>query len=87
MHCNKYSEGLGFDHFYVQFLCKPLIEDNTEIFYMIDERDVPSVQCKRSLRRPKSMRKVDCLSLIFIDLYVPVLTPSLNSTETLLQLS
>jgi hypothetical protein len=31
------------------------------------------------------MRKVDGLSLIFIDFYVPALTPRLNSTETSLQ--
>jgi hypothetical protein len=35
----------------------------------------------------KSMRKVDDLSRIFIDFYVPLLTPRLNSTETSLQLS
>jgi hypothetical protein len=54
---------------------------------MIDEGDIPSVQCKMSLRGPKSMRKVDGASLIFIDFYVPVLTPHLNSSETSLQLS
>jgi hypothetical protein len=48
----------------------PLIEDYTEIFYMAGEGDVPSVQCKMSLRRPKSMRKVDGLSLILIDFHV-----------------
>jgi hypothetical protein len=46
----------------------PLIEDYTEIFYMTDEGDVPSVQYKMSLRGPKPMRTVDDLSLIFIDL-------------------
>jgi hypothetical protein len=34
-----------------------------------------------------SIRKVDDLSLIFIDFYVPALTPHLNSSETSLQLS
>jgi hypothetical protein len=71
----------------MQGLCKPLIEDYTEIFYMIDEGDVPSVQCKMNFKGSKSMRKVNGPSLIFIDLYVPLLTPSLNSTETSLQLS
>jgi hypothetical protein len=33
------------------------------------------------------MRNVDGLSLIFIYLYVPVLTPLLNGTETSLELS
>jgi hypothetical protein len=33
------------------------------------------------------MRKIDGLSLIFIDFYAPALTPRLNSTETLPQLS
>jgi hypothetical protein len=33
------------------------------------------------------MRRVDDLSLIFIDIYVPALTPRLNSTETSLQRS
>jgi hypothetical protein len=34
-----------------------------------------------------SMRKVDGLSLISIDSYVPALTPRLNSTKTSLQIS
>jgi hypothetical protein len=33
------------------------------------------------------MRKEDGLSLVFIDFYVPALSPHLNSTETSLQLS
>jgi hypothetical protein len=57
----KCSEGLGFNHFYVLSPCNPLIEDYTEIFYMTDEGDVPSIQCKMSLRGPKCMRKVDGL--------------------------
>jgi hypothetical protein len=54
---------------------------------MIDEGDIPSILCKRSLGRPMSMRKVNGLSLIFVDIYVPALTSRLNSTETSLQLS
>jgi hypothetical protein len=42
---------------------------------MTDKGDIPSIQCKMSLKGPKSMRKVDGLSLIFIDFYVPALTP------------
>jgi hypothetical protein len=37
---------------------------------MIEEGDIPSIQCKMRLREPKSMRKADGLSLIFIDIYV-----------------
>jgi hypothetical protein len=33
------------------------------------------------------MRKLDGPSLIFINFYIPALTPHLNSIETLLQLS
>jgi hypothetical protein len=54
---------------------------------MIDEGDVPSIQCEMNLREPKSVRKVDGLSLIFIDFYVPALTPRLDSIETSLQVS
>jgi hypothetical protein len=54
---------------------------------MIDKGDIPSIQCKMSLGGPKSMRKVDGMSIIFIYFYVPALTPRLNSTETSLQLS
>jgi hypothetical protein len=54
---------------------------------MIDERDIPPIQCKMSLRGHKSVRKVDGLSPIFIDFYVPALTPRLNSIETSLHLS
>jgi hypothetical protein len=71
----------------VQAPCNPLVEYYTEMFCIIDKGDLPSIQCKMSLRGPKSMRKVDGLSLIFSDLYVQVLTPHLNSTETTLQLS
>jgi hypothetical protein len=54
---------------------------------MIDEGDIPSIQCKMILPRRKSMREGDDLSLVFIDFYVPAFTPRLNSTETSLQLS
>jgi hypothetical protein len=54
---------------------------------MIDMGDIPSIQSKMSLRWPKSMRKVDGLSLIFIDFYVSALTTRLSNTETSLQLS
>jgi hypothetical protein len=50
----------------VQSPCNPLIEDYTEIFYMIDEGDILSIQRKMSLSGPKSMRKVDGVSLILI---------------------
>jgi hypothetical protein len=62
------------------------MEIYTQIFYMIDEGDTPSIQYKMSLRGPNSMRKVDELSLIFIDFYIPMFT-HLNSSETSLQLS
>jgi hypothetical protein len=65
----------------------PLIEDYTQIFYMIDEGDIPSIQFVMTLKGSKSRRKIDGLSLIFIDYYVPALTPRLSSTETSLQLS
>jgi hypothetical protein len=51
---------------------------------MIHKGDIPSVQCKISLRGPKSVRKLDGLSLN--NFYVPVLTQHLSSTKTLLQL-
>jgi hypothetical protein len=54
---------------------------------MIEEGDIPSIQYKMSLRGPMFMRKVDVPSLIFIDFYVPALTPRLNSTKPSLQLS
>jgi hypothetical protein len=40
-----------------------------------------------SLRGGQVYEKVDGLSLIFIDFYVPVLTPRLKSIEISLQLS
>jgi hypothetical protein len=46
--------------------------------------DILSIQSKMSLRGLKSMRRVDDLNLIYIDFYVPALTPHLNNTETLL---
>jgi hypothetical protein len=49
---NKCSEGLGFSHFCVQSPCNPLIKDYTQIFYMIDEGDILSIQYKVSLWGP-----------------------------------
>jgi hypothetical protein len=83
---NEYSKGFGFSHFYVQSPYNALIEDYIKIFNMIEEGDIQSIQCKMSLRGPNYMRKVDGLSRIFTDLYVPALTPRLSSTETLLLL-
>jgi hypothetical protein len=54
---------------------------------MIDEGDIPSILCVTSLRWPKSMIKIECRSLIFIDFYVSPFTSRLNYTETSLQLS
>jgi hypothetical protein len=42
---------------------------------MTDAGDIPSIQCKMSLR------KVDGLNLIFIDFYVPALTIASNSSS------
>jgi hypothetical protein len=47
---NKFSEGLGFSLFYGQSPCNPLIENYTQIFYTIDEGDIPSTEYKLSLR-------------------------------------
>jgi hypothetical protein len=49
--------------------------------------NISSIQCKMSLGGPKSMRKVDDVSLILIDFYVAASTLRLNSSETSLQLS
>jgi hypothetical protein len=54
---------------------------------MIDEGDILSIHYRTSLQGPKSMSKLDGLSLIFIGFYVLALTPRLSSTETSLQLS
>jgi hypothetical protein len=54
---------------------------------MTDKGDIPSIQCKITLRGAKSMRTVDRLSLIFTDFCVPAHTLHLSSTETSLQLS
>jgi hypothetical protein len=66
---SKCVESPGFSHFYVHFPCNPLIEDYTQIFYMIDKGDIPSIQCKMNLKGLKSIRKVDGMSFIFIDFY------------------
>jgi hypothetical protein len=63
----------------------PLIGDCTEIFYMIDEGNILSIQYKMDLRGLKYMRNVDGQKLIFIDFYIPTLTELLDSTENALQ--
>jgi hypothetical protein len=79
-------EGLGFNHFCVHSPFN-LIEDYTQIFYMIGREDIPAIQYKISLRGPKYVREVVGLSLIFVNFCVAELTPCLNGTETSLQLS
>jgi hypothetical protein len=51
---------------------------------MIDKGDIPSIQCKISLRGPKSVRKVNGLSLIFIGFMFQ--RSRLSSTETSLEI-
>jgi hypothetical protein len=58
------------------------IEDYTEIFYVIDKGDIPSIEGKMCLGDPECMRKVDGLSLIFIDIYLPAFKPLVSVTET-----
>jgi hypothetical protein len=45
------------------------------------------METKLACIKSKSMRKVDVLSLIFIDFYVPAPTPWLNSTGTSMHVS
>jgi hypothetical protein len=48
----------------VQSPCDPLIEDHTEIFYIIYKWNVPSFQCKTRLWCSNSMRQVLPLLLV-----------------------
>jgi len=50
----------------------------SKIVCFIYGRDVPSFQSKLSIDRSTSVRKVDGLNLILIDIYIPVITPHLH---------
>jgi hypothetical protein len=71
VYSNKCSEGLGFDHFDELSPCSLLIEYYSQIFYTIYKCDVQSIQCKRRLKSSNLMREVDCLYIVFINIYVP----------------
>jgi hypothetical protein len=62
----------------MQSPCEPLVEDYTEVFYMIHEGDVPSIQCEVNLRWSKSVREVDSPNYTFIDFNVPALASRFN---------
>jgi hypothetical protein len=62
----------------MQSPCNPLIEDYIQIFYMIDEGDIPSIKCEMALNWSKSVREVDGPRFILIDFDVPALAPRLN---------
>jgi hypothetical protein len=62
----------------MQSPCDPLVEDYTEVFHVIHRGDVLSVQCEMNFRWSKSMREVDGVSFVFIDINVPALAPHLN---------
>jgi hypothetical protein len=72
---------------FVQSPCNFLIEDYTEIFYTIYKLNVSSVQSKMEFRRSTTARKVDPLSLFFINFNIPTLTPGLHWAETTLDFS
>jgi hypothetical protein len=69
------ARGLGCDFLDVYSPCYPSVEDYTEIFDTIYKWYVPSIQLKFVPRHSSSFREVDRLSLPFIHLYVPALTP------------
>jgi hypothetical protein len=62
----------------VQSPCNPLIEDYTEIIYMFDKGDIPSIQCNMSLRGPKSMRKLSLKNKVKITLRLAVYRQSVR---------
>jgi hypothetical protein len=69
------AQVIGCDFLDVWSPCHPSIENDTEIFDTIYKWDDPSIQLKVVPSHSTSFRKVDRLSLPFIDLYVPALTP------------
>jgi hypothetical protein len=60
------------------------IKNYTEIFYIFYKGNVLPFQCKKSRDLSMSMGELDGLSLILIDLHVPVLTPRFHWGETAL---
>jgi hypothetical protein len=65
----------------MQSPCNPFIKYYTEIIYMIGKGNVQSIQFKMNFAGPKSMSKVDDLSLSLIYFYVPAFTLHLNSRD------
>jgi hypothetical protein len=63
------------------------LSDYTKIFHLVYKGDVPSFQCKTILDRSMPAREIDGLSLVFIDFYIPALTPRLHRSEAALELS
>jgi hypothetical protein len=62
----------------IVFICSPqviFLSNIMQIFYVSYKRYILSIYCKKRLRRSNSMRKVDRLCLVFIDLNVPALGP------------
>jgi hypothetical protein len=62
----------------MHFPCNLLVEDYTEVFYMIHKGDIPSVQRENNLRWSKPMREVDGLGFIFIYFNISALAQLLN---------
>jgi hypothetical protein len=57
------------------------------LFHVVCEGNLPSFQCKKSFDWCTPMGEVDGLSLLFINLNVPALTPQFHCGETALDLS
>lgn len=71
MYSNECSAGLGFDRFSVYSPCHMLISGYSETFYITNVMSRPFNIMKGS----NWTREVDRPSLIYIDLYIPTLTP------------
>jgi hypothetical protein len=79
------SKRISFHRFYVHFPFNHPSKDYTQILYFIYKWDAVPVHCDMNFDWCVSIGEIDCLSLILIGFYFPVLRPLLHWSEAVLQ--
>ena len=76
VHSSRYSERLGFNHFYIDFPCNFSVKVYTQVVHLIHKQNVPSNQSDISPDLSTTTTETEGLNFMYIDVYAPTRRPS-----------